>query len=260
MPRNLVTKTEATLFVVSLSVAALFLSYLAGKIVLVLCLFGLLIGFCYSIPPLRLKNRPPADLISNAVGFGLIAFLMGYQSEGSLTHQSLLRAIPYVVAMAGIYVNTCIPDIEGDLKVGDTTICAMIGKEKSAWVALLFIVVASLLSIVLGEMLCLIGTVIALPAAVGLAIDPWRECSVLTSQIVGRGFFITVSILMPLLALIGLLTYVGSKVYYARRLRIDYPRIDGAKPLRPKAQSTPGEDIGPDRGDIGRYMDSLLCQ
>ena len=38
----------------------------------------LLVAWCYSVPPVRLKERPPLDSLANGLGYFLLPFVMGY--------------------------------------------------------------------------------------------------------------------------------------------------------------------------------------
>ena len=48
----------------------------SDNIVATVCL--LLVAWFYSVPPIRLKERPPLDSLANGLGFFLIPFVMGY--------------------------------------------------------------------------------------------------------------------------------------------------------------------------------------
>src|SRR5687767_13101587 len=47
-------------------------------------LVNLVLAWAYSVPPLRLKTRPGADVLVNALGVGAVSFLAGWTVESGL--------------------------------------------------------------------------------------------------------------------------------------------------------------------------------
>jgi 4-hydroxybenzoate polyprenyltransferase len=87
----------------------------------------LALGWAYSAPPLRLKGRPGADVVANALAVGVLAPLCGW----SLHHAPL--DYPPVLAVAGtligvaLYVPTTVIDHAADLGAGDRTFAVRFG-------------------------------------------------------------------------------------------------------------------------------------
>ena len=226
---NRVGKWEALSIYMALSLAALVLGLGLGSPQMELGGAGLLLGLAYSVPPVRLKGRPVADMLANGVGFGFLGFALGWTTLQPFGRAVVLGAAPYVVAMNAIFLNTTIPDEAGDRLAGDCTSCILFGRRLTALLALLMLAASAVSGVLAGELRCSIAAIVSLPAFVALVVEPSPRVSVVASQFAGRAFFVVVSIAVPLLAVMGGAAYGLSRLYYARRLGLDYPRITGAR-------------------------------
>jgi len=225
---GLVRRNEAVAFYVVLCLAALVLALGLSSPARELGVAGLALGFAYSVPPLRLKGKPVVDMLANGLGFGFLAFALGWLAllpyEGAL----FLRAAPYAAAMCAIFLNTTIPDEGGDRRAGDRTTCVVFGPAAVSRSAVLMLAAAAALGFRTGGAQCAIAAMAALPAFIAVAVEPASSVSVIASQFAGRAFFVVVSVAVPPLAIMGGLAYWVTRFYYSRRFGLDYPRMDGA--------------------------------
>lgn len=231
-----VSRREAVVFHTALSLAALLLGTYLGPPQRELCVAGLLLGLAYSVPPVRLKGRPLADMLANGLGFGFLGFALGWLALRPWSPALVVESAPYVIAMCAIFLNTTIPDENGDREAGDRTSCVVFGRGAVAVLALLMLVAAAAAGFLVGQARCAIAVVASLPAFFAAAAEPTPEVSVLASQFAGRAFFIIISIAVPPLGVLGAVTYGLSRIYYARRLGLDYPRLAGASARGRKSQ------------------------
>ncbi len=92
------------------------------------------LGAAYVTPPLEWKRRPGLDLLAQASGYGLVAFLLGAESsssEGATSFSFLARAIPYVFGIATVGLITMLADREGDQAVGQRTTVVALGRRRA---------------------------------------------------------------------------------------------------------------------------------
>jgi chlorophyll synthase len=232
LPRGLVSKRQSIGFMGLIFVAAALLSLSSEETLRILVWTGLALGFAYSVPPIRLKARPIWDMMANVAGFGVIGFAMGWLVWAPLSTRLIIHVIPYSLAMAAIFLVTCIPDIEGDRLSGDRTSCVAFGRMSVSRGALVLLAASLVTGLLLDETVCYVGAAGSLPAFVGVAAQPNDQNSVICSQFAGRLFLALVSVSAPVLAGLAVLTYGVSRVYYARRLGVVYPRLEGA-PVEP---------------------------
>jgi 4-hydroxybenzoate polyprenyltransferase len=89
----------------------------------------LLLGWAYSVPPLRLKTRPGWDVAVNALVVGVVAPGAGW----SITRAPWL--FPWQFALIGVlfaaafYVPTTVTDLPADAAAGDTTFAVRFGAD-----------------------------------------------------------------------------------------------------------------------------------
>jgi hypothetical protein len=181
------------------------------------------------MPPLRFKARPVLDLLANVAGFAVVGFALGWLVYQPYHPVMWFRMLPYALAMSGIFLNTCIPDEEGDRSVGDRTSCVVFGRAAVARTALVLLVLSGLTGVVVGETLCVLAVAAGLPGFIGVALEPSPRASVVASQFAARFLLVLVCMKAPVLALLAVLTYFASRSYYARRFGIAYPRVTGAE-------------------------------
>jgi 4-hydroxybenzoate polyprenyltransferase len=101
----------------------------------------LVLAWAYSVPPVRLKNRPGADLLANAVGVGVIPLLAGWSLArplGSFPRWFIVQAL---LVAAALYVPTTLVDYEADRAAGEQTLATRLGRRRAylvgwlAWLA-----------------------------------------------------------------------------------------------------------------------------
>jgi 4-hydroxybenzoate polyprenyltransferase len=91
----------------------------------------LLVAWLYSVPPTRLKERPPLDSISNGLGYFLLPFTMGYSLNADP------RAMPlkyYLLALCvcGVHALATVADYEADRAAGHRTLAVKFGRRTAA--------------------------------------------------------------------------------------------------------------------------------
>lgn len=225
-----VTRTEALALAVGLCVVLALLLRGRDTLLVLLVVAGLALGAAYSVPPARLEARPIVDLLANVAGFGLIGFVMGWAVFSDFGTEAARKAIPYTLGMAAMYLNTCVPDEEGDRAVGDRTTCVVFGKKRVSLASLLLMSLAGAVAIVTDEPLCAVAALSSVPGLIAVAVRPTAGNSVVASQLAARILLILAGICAPILLAIAGVTYLVSKIYYAKRFGLDYPRLGGAVP------------------------------
>lgn len=212
------------LFTVSIIIALLNLSITSS----ILILFSAIMGIAYSVPPIRLKGKPVIDLFANALGFGIIAFSVGWSSKSDLSINSLLDSIPYFLCVSSAFINTTIPDMEGDLRNGDRTTGIYLGIKKSCLVSTTILILVILASLYRRDIVPLIASVISLPFFIYMTVSNWGDKAniksiSLATKISVLILSLLVSFLIPAYLIILILTIIFVRIYYRIRFRVSYP-------------------------------------
>jgi 4-hydroxybenzoate polyprenyltransferase len=208
------------LIVIALSLSLLFPP---GYRVFILLSLGL--GILYSAPPFKLKGRPLLDILSNSIGYGGLAFMVGWLTQGGYDKAHLLKSVPYVLAVAAVFINTTVPDIEGDKKTGNITTGVFLGIRGTTLLALLAILGAVAASLWLGDWLCLIASAVATPLFVWAAIKGKVKPAMMAYQLGGGALVILLCILFPWFLILLLVTFGSLWAYHRVRFGMNYPAL-----------------------------------
>jgi chlorophyll synthase len=184
------------------------------------------LGMLYSLPPLRLKAKPVIDTLLNAIGYGWVAFSIGWLSHGAFSWSISLQALPYMLAVAAMYINTTLIDAGGDRESGFKTTGIWLGKKKATGISLLCILLVIISAGLLHSWVCLITAVASLPVyylAFNIQSERWIRLSL---HLPGRLFVFLTGLLFPYFLLFLILLYIGTRWYYKKRFNIIYPAID----------------------------------
>ncbi|MEW2357531.1 UbiA family prenyltransferase [Spirillospora sp. NPDC029432] len=87
----------------------------------------LALGWLYSVPPVRLKDRPGFDVAANALGVGGFALLAGWTVVRPIEGFPWIMAAEGVLVAAALYIPTTITDYRADLASGYRTIAVRLG-------------------------------------------------------------------------------------------------------------------------------------
>ena len=119
-------------------------------------LFMVLIGLCiflsilYSTPPIRLKNRAGIDVLTNAIGAGILCSIAGWVVARPILDYPVIWGLTSFFGVSSIYIPTTIIDSDNDKRFGVNTFAVKLGKKKAFYVGLLCIMAANILIILMG--------------------------------------------------------------------------------------------------------------
>lgn len=215
----------AVLEMLLLFLIPLLLSVLLGGLIFLLMLISLAMGVLYSAPPFRMKGRPIGDLMFNALGYGMVNFLMGWAVVGPPDKAAFLHAIPYCLAVGGVFVNTTIPDIKGDRADGAITTGVLLGELLTACLGLVLILLAGLASLFLKDLVCLFAALVAFPFFVLAVVKRNRRWYLRSFRIGAPTLVVAAAILFPYYIILLLLTLFSMRAYYRMRFDLAYPSL-----------------------------------
>lgn len=188
-------------------------------------LFSLMfiLNLFYSIPFFSFKNKPVLGLLTNAVGFGVLNFMVGWSLNSELIGRGVLFSLPYFLAVSSIYLNTTLLDVEGDRQANKITLGVRLGLEKTLWVSLTLISATLISAILLRD----------LPMMTTSAIALILSLKMLTSKKI-RDIFLTNKISILILSLwagyfylwylaVLVVGFLATRLYYRQRFQMNYP-------------------------------------
>lgn len=227
----LVAKGYVRLPLLKLEAILLFLASIVWAIVwfhhswtyLALIAMSTVLGVIYSVQPFRLKGKPILDLLANSIGYGGIAFLVGWAATAKLSGEALLRAIPYIFCVAAAFVNTTLPDLKGDLAYGDRTTGVLLGVRRACQLSLFLLVIAILSAWIVKDAIALVSGLVSIPFFVHMNFAPKRKSIILATRVGILVLSLVACILIPPYFILFGGTLLFVRWYYSARFGIVYP-------------------------------------
>lgn len=101
---------------------------------IVLSLLMVILAIIYSVPPIRLKTKPPLDSLVNGLGYCLLPFALGFTYFLPLTEIPTELLLVSLTVM-GAHMYASIRDYTYDKEAGEITISVALGKQTTAFLA-----------------------------------------------------------------------------------------------------------------------------
>jgi len=192
-------------------------------------LSSIVLGIFYSVPPIRLKGKPFLDLISNSVGFGFLAFAVGWTCVTELSLNLIYHCIPYAICVSAAFINTTIPDMKGDIQNGDKTTGVFLGIRKSCIASTILVALVPFISWYLKDYISFLASALSLPFYIYMTISNWNEelpkinTITLATKISLLVLSILIAFLIPVYFAFLIPTIILIRLYNQARFGIKYP-------------------------------------
>lgn len=225
LAKGLISVRSAYFELVILNLIAIIPAFLISTQLGLLFVLGAVFGLIYSAPPFALKNRPIGGLTLNVLAHGNLAFLIGWSMNSSLSTGALLSSLPYMLAVAAIYLNTTVPDADGDRKAGKITFSVRWGKETAAILASVLVAAAIILSVMVKDTPFLIASALCFPFFVFSAFVRKERAITITTKVSILFLSIAAGVFYPCYFAVLIVGFVGTRLYYKARFNLDYPTL-----------------------------------
>lgn len=185
------------------------------------------INVLYNARPFYFTGRPYLDFLSNAAGFGLVAFGVGWAAAAGLSGERipyyLREALPYFLMMVAGSINSTIPDSEGDRKTGKITTVVRLGTRNANLLSMAALVLAAWAGFKNRDLVALLVPAVSLPFFLKYHVTQRMKDGLFTFQVCGSFLMVLTVILVPPFLIWGLLVYVATRLYFRKRHGVDYP-------------------------------------
>jgi 1,4-dihydroxy-2-naphthoate octaprenyltransferase len=184
----------------------------------------LLTGIFYNVAPFAWKGRPWLGLISNALG-ALLIFTAGWWSQKIEWQLPAQHALPYMFAVAAVYLYTTLLDLDGDAESNKLTFGVRYGFSATTIVGCMLELGALLSAWWLKDFVIFFPALIAAPFFTRAAIK--QNLSEVSRAIKLPILFLALAICLKIwqyFLLIAVVFYF-SKWYYRRRFGLNYPSL-----------------------------------
>lgn len=216
---------------IKLEAAGLFLASIVWAVVwfhrswgyLALVAVSAVLGVIYSVRPFRLKGKPILDLLANAIGYGGIAFLLGWTATAKLNAEAFQRAIPYIFCVGAAFVNTTLPDLKGDSAHGDRTTGVLLGVRRACQLSLFLLIIAMLSAWIVKDAIALVSGLVSVPFFIYMNVSPKRQAIILATRVGILVLSLVACILIPPYFILFAAVLLFVRWYYGARFGIVYP-------------------------------------
>ena len=149
--KNLCKNIAIGLIIISISLAFIFIVIFSFPITyLGFIIFGNLLGWFYTAPPIRLAYRGLGE-IANMINMGILMPGIGYWTmSGNLDLFFLVFSIAFLLYGLNFMIIVETPDMEGDKKAKKMTLVTKIGRRLSYKLTILTLISASIYFLLLG--------------------------------------------------------------------------------------------------------------
>ncbi|WP_327638742.1 UbiA prenyltransferase family protein [Kribbella sp. NBC_00482] len=132
------------------AVAAVGLSLHVGIVFALGVLLAVLLGYAYSVPPVRLKTRAGFDVAVNALALGAFGPLAGWAAiNPDLSDFPWLMGLQGTLAAIGLYLPTTLADLDADRAAGYQTVAVRFGPRTTYRIGYAAWIAAATLSVIL---------------------------------------------------------------------------------------------------------------
>jgi 4-hydroxybenzoate polyprenyltransferase len=193
-----------------------------------LAIASIVLGTLYSFKPTSYSGRPLLDFISNALGYGIIAFAAGWYLSGSslvVINPFLKSSFPYFLLMCAGSISSTLPDREGDLSEGKNTTAVVLGNKRANQLAFALLLCALFVSMFNFDLLALICAIIPVPLYIGYILKPNNFFMESTYKAGGGMAMICASFVLPVILIAGIIVFVSTKLYFRIRHNVHYPSL-----------------------------------
>ena len=188
---------------------------------------ALMTGYVYSFRPSRFSGRPFADFLSNAFGYGVIAFGIGWILAGRSVFSGwfLLNATPYFLLMCGGSISSTLPDMEADRIDGKNTTAVVLGLMPAHSIATVFVSGAAVAGFLIHDLFACICAAVSLPLYLLYWMKRRRLLMEATYKIGGVMCMATAFIAMPFFIPVAVIVFTATWLYFRIRHGITYPSL-----------------------------------
>ncbi len=212
---------EIVILILTGIIGAFMVSFQLG----ILFIIGFLFGFLYSTPPFSLKNRHIWGLLANASGHGSLTFLIGWCITANLSLKAFLFSLPYFFAVAAVYLDTTLPDIQGDIKVKKITLGVKLGIPQATWLSVVFILSSLFLALIVKDRAFTVAGVLCFPFFLSAALTKKTKQVILSNKMAVLFLTLAAAFFYPWYFIILFFGFLGTRVYYRTRFNMTYPTI-----------------------------------
>ena len=224
-----INRRMALIYGIILGFLAIIIPIISGYVHLALfSLSAIALGILYSFKPFYLSGRPVTDFLANALGFGIIAFGVGWYlspQKGTPGATYIWTALPYFVLMCGASISSTLPDIPGDKACGKRTTAVAVGVIRAHSITLMFIIAGGIIAFMTRDILAFVIAVEFFFIDILYLFIKSRALMEATYKVTGGIAMMFAGAVYPLFVIVAVSVFVITWLYFRLRYSISYPSL-----------------------------------
>ncbi|MBN1211410.1 MAG: UbiA family prenyltransferase [candidate division Zixibacteria bacterium] len=227
LQKNIITPKAMMLSYLTVSLVPIAAGGFLSTVILGLYLQIFLIGYIYSAPPLRLKDRTVTSLLANGYTYGFLVALtvfpgINFHNAGLLGWDNPFYFFFTIISITCV---TTLPDIEGDRATGKKTVAVVIGRSGTLLLALIFMLAAVYTAFNSAyDWLAYLATVGAVLIFAALIVKS-EKLILLTAKLPLLLVTLLAAFFYPLYLLFIVALLLLTRIYYKKRFNLIYPEL-----------------------------------
>ena len=222
IPLRVAWTTAGILALCAVAIPSLYFPKLA-----IFSMAALVTGILYCVRPAYFTGRPFIDFLTNATGYGIISFGVGwYLAAGSLGSRFAVSCVPYFLMMCAGSISSTIPDYAGDKDGGKMTTAVRLGTRNAHFLATVALAGAAVWSCAIGDLVAAACSLASLPLYV---IFLFFRASPHAMEGTYKGGYLVCMfvsfVVYPLLVPAALAVFAGTVLYFRLRHNVFYPSL-----------------------------------
>jgi hypothetical protein len=191
-------------------------------------LAAIVLGVLYSFKPFYFSGRPVTDFLANALGFGIIAFGVGWylsSGKGAPGMTYIRAALPYFILMCGASISSTLPDIPGDKAYGKRTTAVAAGVIPAHSITLMFLIAGGIIAFMARDILAFAIAVEFFVIDILYLFVKSRALMEATYKVTGGIAMVLAGSVYPLFIIAAAGVFVITWLYFRLRYGISYPSL-----------------------------------
>ena len=221
-----ISKNEMIIVYAVISLIAIITGFKIGLFLGVVLLSIFVLGYIYSVPPLRLKDRPLSGLLSNSIAYGILVPLSIPGLAGSADYLMMIMPTYLFLVVSAGYLLTILPDKEGDAKTGKRTLAVILSDRSIIISAIILLVISLLLAWEMGHRYLLLISSLSILLYFITLIWPRSNLILLACKLPILLMSLLAGYYYPEYLIFLLALIILTRLYYKKRFGMVYPRIN----------------------------------
>lgn len=200
-------------------------SYFLSITIGVIFTLGFLFSFFYSAPPFSWKNKTYYGFLANLISHGSLVFIAGFCASSDFSLKVILLSLPYALAVGAVYINTTLPDIEGDRLMGKITWGVKFGVFNTLLFSTFLVFLSIVASLIFLDLPFLFAAILSFPFYILALLTQEIDKCVLASKVSLLFLSLAAGYFYSWYFIILILGYLGTRLYYKQRFKLEYPKL-----------------------------------